>query len=475
MVDGPTKRTVAWSTVGLAAAQGSRIVIALLLARILGPEQFTPVAAGAVYMTFVALSVDLGLVAAIIQRQTLTDAHLRVAALASWAVGGIFTAGTLAVCLAGLAGAWGSPSMLLFSMLAFAPLIRSIGLVRQSRLYREQRQHLIGKAETAVALFALVCCLASVYFGLGVYSYGVALLAAEVALAAIWLLQPGPFPLPGWDRSAFRELWSFSSKSFGADALSVMTRNSDSIAVGWLAGASQLSLYSVGVRFLVTPIQFVGEAIVRVTLPEFSERNRNGVPLGPTLVARTAVLSRAAWPMLIAAFFIAPWAVTFVLGEAWRPAIVVTQALCVAAAIQISLAFLRPAIVSVGAVRPYLAFSIGVFVLSAITYVAGAWAGGAFGAAVGYLIVWCASAPALVILASKLLAVQWARLASALAAGVPGGLVVAAVAYLGGLWVDQPAQRVGLQAVAAGVVLAAVLGVSLRQLIWKRLGLARSR
>ena len=125
-------RTAAWSTIGLASSQISRIVIALLLARILGPELFTPVAAGAVFMTFVSLSVDLGLVAAIIQRPHLTEAHLRVAGLMSLAVGGVFTAGTLAACLLGVAGQWGSPAMLLFSMLAFAPLIRSTGLVQQA-------------------------------------------------------------------------------------------------------------------------------------------------------------------------------------------------------------------------------------------------------------------------------------------------------------------------------------------------------
>ncbi|MFI6762795.1 oligosaccharide flippase family protein [Micromonospora sp. NPDC050417] len=452
------KGTVAWTSVGLASSQLSRIVVALVLARILGPTEFAPVAAGAVFMTFVALSVDLGLVSAIIQRPVLTPRHLRVAALMSWTCGSVFGVGTLIVCLAGGAGPVGSTNMLFFSSLAAAPLIRSIGLVSQSRLYRDQRQHLIGKAETGVAVLVLVCCGGAILAGLEAFAYVVPVLAAELALAALWIGMSRPFPWPGWDREGFRELWSFSSKSFGSDAVSVTSRNIDSIIVGWIAGAGQLSIYSVGVRFLVTPVQFLGEVIVRIALPEFSEKHRIGESIGPVLLARTKSLSIAIWPTMTAVFFVAPWIVPVVLGPEWTSAVAVTQVLCLVGAAQVSLGFIRPAMWSVGAVKPYLLLTLVVFVVSVGIYLGFA-SYGAVGVAAGYAFSTVALAPALAVVGSKALGLPPLRTLRAVFSGAPAAILVAAPVLLLGFVIQGSAHAELVEAIVAVVLLALFLAV----------------
>jgi PST family polysaccharide transporter len=455
------KRAVAWTSIGLASSQLSRIVVALVLARTLGPTEFAPIAAGAVFMTFVSLSVDLGLVSAIIQRPTLTPQHLRVAALMSWTCGSVFTIGTLIACLAGVAGPVGSTTMLFFSALAAAPLIRSIGLASQSRLYRDRRQHLIGMAETGVAVLTLVSCGISIHLGLATFAYVVPVLAAEVALAVLWTWMSRPFPWPEWHRESFRELWSFSSKSFGSDAISVTSRNIDSIIVGWIAGASQLSVYSVGVRFLVTPVQFLGEIIVRVALPEFSERHRAGQSIGPVLVARTRSLSIAIWPALTTALFVAPWLVPVVLGSDWTSAVAVTQILCVVGAVQVSLGFLRPAMWSVGAVKPYLVLTLVVFAASVPIYLASA-SYGAVGVASGYAATTLALAPALAVVASKTLQLPALQALGAVFSGVPVAALVGLPVFLLGFVLSGFAQRDLIQAIIAVVLLMVTLAVAYR-------------
>jgi PST family polysaccharide transporter len=442
----PKTRTVAWTGIGLAASQLSRIAIALILARLLGPEPFAPVAAAAVYMTFVSLAVDLGLVAAIIQRPQLTERHLRLAALLSWACGLALAAGTAVVALA-----LGSD---FFLALAAAPLIRAIGVVPQARLYRQRRQHLVGKAEAAVAVLGLTCCVLAVSLGLGVFAYVVAVLATELALTALWLGLSRPFPWPAWHRGSFGELWSFSAKTLGSDALAVSTRNVDSILVGTLAGAGQLSLYSVGVRFLVTPVQFLGEVIVRVALPEFADRHRHGRPIGPVLLARTRSLSLTIWPALSAACVVAPWAVPAVLGREWTAAVPVTQVLCLVGAVQVAQGFLRPAMWSVGAVKPHLVFMVVVFVASTGTYAALA-RYGASGVAVGYAAVTFAAAPILAYLAARALRLPPWRTAGAVFYGAPAAAIV-------GLPVLALPVGAPVRAVAALGLLAVVLGVAHR-------------
>ncbi|MEU7674264.1 oligosaccharide flippase family protein [Micromonospora taraxaci] len=456
------RRAVAWASIGLASSQLSRIVVALMLARILGPTKFAPIAAGAVFMTYVSLSVDLGLVSAIIQRPSLTSRHLSTAALMSWACGSLFAVGTVAACLAGLAGPLGSTTMLLFCMLSVAPLIRSVGLVSQSRLYREQRQHLIGMAETGVALISLVCCVVALVLGLGEFAYVVSVLAADVALTIAWIWMSGPFPWPRWDRESFRELWSFSSKSFGSDALAVSSRNLDSIIVGWMAGAAQLSVYSVGVRFLVTPVQFLGEVIVRVALPEFSERHRAGQSLGPVLLSRTKSLSIAIWPTLTMAFFVAPWLVPVVLGEQWSSAVPVTQILCVVGAAQVSVGFVRPAMWSVGAVKPYFLLTVAMFAVSLPVYlVAANW--GAVGIATGYALIALALAPAMSTVGSRRLGLRPARTLAAVFSGVPVAAAVALPVLLVGFLLRDPAQRELVQAAIAVALFLLVMVVAFRR------------
>jgi O-antigen/teichoic acid export membrane protein len=171
--------------------------------------------------------------------------------------------------------------------------------------------------------------------------------------------------------------------------------------------------------------------------------------------------SIAVWPVLSAVFFVLPWAVPAVLGPDWTPAVPVAQVLCVAAAVQVAQGFIRPAMLSVGAVGPYFVLTVVVFVASLATYLALA-GYGAFGVALGYASVAAAAAPALGVLGARALHLPVPRTLGSLFAGVPYALAVAVPVGLLGLAVPDVPRRAVAQTVVAAAVLVGTLAAAYR-------------
>src|SRR5689334_2305117 len=90
-----TSHGVVRSGVGVLASSLTRVLVTFVLARALGPDQYTAVAVGATYLALIVLALDPGISVALVQIVKLDQSHLRVATMISCVGGGLVTVGTL--------------------------------------------------------------------------------------------------------------------------------------------------------------------------------------------------------------------------------------------------------------------------------------------------------------------------------------------------------------------------------------------
>ena len=117
-VRGLVFRGVGWTSVAVASMQLSRVVVAVILARLLTPEEFGIAAMTLVFATLVLAMSDFSLGAALVQRPIVTDRDRSTLFWTSLVLGLLLSAG--GVALAGpLASFYGEPQIrVLFSVLS---------------------------------------------------------------------------------------------------------------------------------------------------------------------------------------------------------------------------------------------------------------------------------------------------------------------------------------------------------------------
>src|SRR5438874_7533987 len=125
----PILRGLAWKGLSQAFNQGSRIVVAVILARLLGTHDYGLAAMALVFSSLVLVFSDLALGAALVQRRTLTEDDRSTVFWTSMGAGLLFT--LIGVASAGpIADFYGQPEVRpLFAVLSLAFGVTSLGPV----------------------------------------------------------------------------------------------------------------------------------------------------------------------------------------------------------------------------------------------------------------------------------------------------------------------------------------------------------
>jgi polysaccharide transporter, PST family len=242
----------------------------LVLARLLKPADFGLIAMVSTCVGFVTLFQDLGLVAATIQRERISQAQ--ISAL-FWLAVGASVALTLALAASAPAIAWFYDEPRLVNLtLAFATLVFISGWQSQpfALLNREMRFQALAVIDvfTATAGYAggiAIAWLTSSYWAL----FAGPAISAIVSLACVWLVCDFRPSRPSFEGD-FREILHFGSGLSGFNIVTYFARNADNILIGKFYGSEQLGLYDRAYRLLMFPLSQVTWPLGRVVVPLLS-------------------------------------------------------------------------------------------------------------------------------------------------------------------------------------------------------------
>lgn len=298
---------------------GERAFAALftfLLAALLGPRDFGVVSLAMVYIAFVQMLLNQGLMAALIQRKDLDDEHLDTV---------FWTNVGLSLSLAGLsalfshwwAGINHLPELVaIVSTLSLCIPIEGLAIVQIALLQRQMDFKILALRANASVLLGGVVGVAMAWRGYGVWALVGQQLAKDlIALALLW--GHGHWrPRIRFSWNHLRDLMGFSTSNFVSQLAIFFDAQGGAILMGALFGPVAVGLYRLAERVVSSVSAVATSSIQAVSLPEFSRLQDNPDELRSSIGTCVRMAATVTLPAMAGLFAVSDAAMA-VMGTKW--------------------------------------------------------------------------------------------------------------------------------------------------------------
>jgi PST family polysaccharide transporter len=315
---GSARQAGAWSFLSSIINTGGQVASAVILARMLSPEQFGVFAIATALYAFPSQLIGPSLIAATVQHAELSQQQ---ASNMFWACSAIYAAVALAFAAGGpLVGTFYREPVLSQFMVVYALILVLDGttVLHRALLSRAMRFDVLAKAAFVIAPTAVAVGVASAWAGAGAWSLAAQLLVTvileRIVLLSVVRWRPGPFR----KGSGFRSMLHFSGKSALGMALHLVYSQSQTIVLGRAASVADVGIYSRGQGLFLRPLLQIFIPIQSVLLPLFSERRNDPETLGLAVQKSTAVLLALIAPLTAWMIAAGPDIAETLLGAQWR-------------------------------------------------------------------------------------------------------------------------------------------------------------
>lgn len=271
------------TALGDAAARGTGITLVtqaaravlqfgsvVVLARLLAPEDFGLIAMVTSVIGIAELVRDFGLSSAAVQVKTLSDDERTNLFWVNLGLGAVCA--LAAVVAQPLIVALYDEPRLGAIVLSLSAIFVLSGASTQFRadLTRSLRFRALGTSDVVAQQCGVTTAVALAVQGQGLW----AIVAQQLVVAAVALVTVVSAAgwRPGWPRrgTSITRFFRFGGGLFGTQAIHYATKNVDNVALGAVAGAAALGLYTRAYQLLMTPLSLINAPMTRVALPVLS-------------------------------------------------------------------------------------------------------------------------------------------------------------------------------------------------------------
>ena len=326
---GRTLRGFVWAFTGSAGQAVLQIAATVVLARLLTPEQFGSVAAALLIVGLAQLLTQLGVSAALVQRQTLTDDDVAAAFGFSVLVSVVFaialaTSASVLNPLVGLPADSGllpllSPALVLAGIAAVPS-----GLLQRNLRFRQLTVVDLVAAGPAMIGVSVVLALA----GFGAYALAWAEIVAALVTAVGYLLLARPtvrFLTPDVAWARLQPMIGFGSGYSLAQLGNWIAQNADNLVVANMLGTAPLGVYSRAYNLLSEPAAVIGGAADKVLFPAMARVREDGERLRAAYVRSASLIALVTAPASVMLCVLAPEVVRVLLGPRWEAVVLPLQ------------------------------------------------------------------------------------------------------------------------------------------------------
>lgn len=321
---------LSWSVVGKIGNQILTITLSVLLARLLSPRVFGLVSMVMIFTGFAQIFQNVGLGAALVQSQEVTEKHLSSVFWVNLGSGLLLTA--LFIAISPLISAFYNESILIpiTTVLAFEFFFGGLSAVHRT-LFRKKINF------KAISLIGIL----STFLGGGVaivlawQGYGVwslvtqSLLNSAISALILWIASPWhPKFVFSW--SALNDLWRFSLNLLGTMSMNFWVRRLDDLLIGRFLGSDSLGIYTKAYGLMMLPLNNISRVIGRVMFPSLSAIQDDIERVRQIYLRMTGAISLVSFPLMFGLFVTAEPFVIGVFGPQWSGMISPLQIFCFA-------------------------------------------------------------------------------------------------------------------------------------------------
>lgn len=315
-------RAAAWSGVSTVVLRLGTLIVGIVLARILTPEQFGIYAVALTVQSILITVADLGLSADLIRSKEPERIAPTVATL-GLVMGTVMTAITFGFSTT-LAALLGSPAAApAIAVLSFTLVLAGATVVPYAMLQRRFQQREMFVVVVADFVVSTTVTLLLIAAGFGVLGLAIGRVAAQIVSSAMQFALARVRPRYGIDRSMLRPVLAFGVPIAAANLLSWALLNVDNIVLARVAGATALGYYVLAFNISSWPMSALAHVVRSISLPYFARSTRGG----EGLAALTAAAWAGALPAGAVLAALAAPLIEVVYGPKWLPAAPVLAAL----------------------------------------------------------------------------------------------------------------------------------------------------
>lgn len=320
LVPGSLRQGILWNAVGQVTARVLSLLFLGILARLVAPRDFGLIAVGGVFISFASTITDIGVGAALVQKQR----DVRQNASAAFYMNAmmmLLLAVALLLLSEPIARYYGQPTLnRLLPLLTASFLVRSSMAVHEAYLRKRmlfRRLQLINIA-SIVAYGALALPLAAT--GAGAWSLAWGLLAGSSVYAGALLVGSGmPLSVNPHLRH-WHGLFVFGRWVFLGGVATWLLGTGDNLAVGKFLGPSDLGAYTMAFNYGQVPFFLVGGSIAQATFPAYSRLQNDRRRLQSLLMKVIRVSAVVSLPIAGTLLFVASDLLVATLGPNWTQA-----------------------------------------------------------------------------------------------------------------------------------------------------------
>lgn len=309
----------------------SKLIVLICLTRLLDPAHFGIMGIALIFTSFAERLGQIGVGAAVVQREHLSDDDITAASFLSL-LSGLLIFFFLVLAAPTIADFFHAPPVVsVLRVLACIFIVDGFSIVSDSMLQRQLKFRDLVLADNVSYLVGnLLIGITFALLGFGVWALVFATLTTRV-LRSFILLRLDPRPL-----FVFKCKWASAKMllctgvgySLGR-ILSFMSIQGDNFVVGRVLGVAFLGMYSRGYQLMTLPAVYLGQVLERVLFPAMAKKQSDLPTLRNIFFGSVELVTLTSLPASVYMYFLAPEIVSVLFGQKWLDLIPVLQVLSI--------------------------------------------------------------------------------------------------------------------------------------------------
>ena len=322
---------VTWNGLGKIVIQTVQLGIMIILARILMPADFGVIATTMIFTRLITLLNEMGIAAAVIQKEKIETVELATLFTASL-VFGIFLSITLIACSLPLARFYNKEILApILKLSSVTLIIGSLSVIQKALLNRNLNFKKIAQVEIfGIVGYGVVSIILAIK-GYGVWSIVWGNIANHVLSTIIFWFVSEWKPILQFNFKCFLKLCKFGLNVFGTNLVNYTGMNLASLIIGKFLGMTSLGLYDLANNLTSQTVGRLTFIIGRVMFPTLSQMQNDNKRFANAYMKVLQVLIMIISPLLIGVAALARPFVFLVFGEKWNGSILPLQVLALVA------------------------------------------------------------------------------------------------------------------------------------------------
>lgn len=329
-----------------------RLIVLMVTARFLTPEDFGVVATFSMVLALAYLFAEMGLVKTIIQRPLINDAHIGSAIVLS-CVFSIIVFFTLIFASGHIETITGVSGVALpLQLSSFLFFLLAISNICSALFQRNGDVVFIGKIQAFSTVFGNICVTVPLlWFDLGYWAIIIGIFVTEFLSLLLIIWKGKSFLKFSFAKAESFEIIKYSSAFLSHNLINLISKQIDIALIGRYLGKADLGNYSRSMQLIEFPSQIYWLVVDRVVFPSMSAMKTDKEKLSQFFIEVYSLLLLILTVGAIILFFGATEIITIIMGQGWDSVIVLIEILAVSIIIKCSTSFINSFLAAYGLIK----------------------------------------------------------------------------------------------------------------------------